>query len=187
METLTKGYDESTEIRESYEILPLQGVWTWLTGKEILDRDHLWRSSSAEMVAWSLVWVVVGVLLTVLAVYYSESTVISVTAYVIGVIFSASGARYVIATIIHHGVANMNVSDLKLTAPATARLLGKGAKVRLVPLLEPTAALLNSYLQEHHGRYPEQKDGPLFCNNVWKRLTRAGISYILQKYAKEVA
>ncbi|CAP41371.1 site-specific integrase [Bordetella petrii] len=84
-------------------------------------------------------------------------------------------------------LANMNVSDLKLTAPATARLLGKGAKVRLVPLLAPTTALLVSYLQEHHGQYLEQKDRPLFCNNVRKRLTRAGISYILQKYAREVS
>lgn len=84
-------------------------------------------------------------------------------------------------------LANMNVSDLKLNAPATVRLLGKGAKVRLVPLLAPTAALLVSYLQEHHELHPEQKDGPLFCNNVRKRLTRAGISYILQKYAQEAA
>ncbi|MBX5857194.1 tyrosine-type recombinase/integrase [Pseudomonas aeruginosa] len=84
-------------------------------------------------------------------------------------------------------LANMNVSDLKLNAPATVRLLGKGAKVRLVPLLAPTAALLVSYLQEHHELHPEQKDGPLFCNNVRKRLTRAGISYILQKFAQEAA
>lgn len=49
METLIKGYDESTEIRRSYERLPFQGVWTWLTGKEILNRDQLLRSQKLAL------------------------------------------------------------------------------------------------------------------------------------------
>ncbi len=82
-------------------------------------------------------------------------------------------------------LADMNVGDVRLNAPATVRLLGKGKKVRVVPLLAPTASLVGSYLEERQNRYPGQKDGPLFCNNVRKRLTRAGISYILQKYARK--
>ncbi|WP_200560355.1 hypothetical protein [Erwinia sp. S43] len=145
METLTKGYDESTEIRESYEILPLQGVWTWLTGKEILNRDQLWRSSSAEMVAWSLVWVAVGVLLTVLAVYYSENIVVSVTAYVIGVIFSASGARYVVATIIHHGVHG-HLFRNKLVNKVLCEILST------VFIVQPYEPYRRFHVYEHHGK-----------------------------------
>jgi hypothetical protein len=33
MDRVAKDYHHSTEIRKSYEILPLQGVWSWLTGK----------------------------------------------------------------------------------------------------------------------------------------------------------
>lgn len=34
MDRVEKDYHHSTEIRKSYEILPLQGVWSWLTGNK---------------------------------------------------------------------------------------------------------------------------------------------------------
>jgi len=50
-----KGYHQTTDIRRSYEVLPLQGGRTWLTGKELPERKALWQSSSTEMMpsaAW---------------------------------------------------------------------------------------------------------------------------------------
>lgn len=41
MNCMKKDYHQSTEIRNSYEILPLQGIWSWLTGKEKLGLKHL--------------------------------------------------------------------------------------------------------------------------------------------------
>ncbi len=82
-------------------------------------------------------------------------------------------------------LANINICDVRLSSPATVRLVGKGNKIRVVPLLTPTASLLGSYLKEHQHRYLDQKNWPLFYNNVRRRLTRAGISYSLQKYVIE--
>lgn len=45
MNRMKKDYHQSTEIRKSYEILPLQGIWSWLTGKEQLGRKPLWESN----------------------------------------------------------------------------------------------------------------------------------------------
>ncbi|MFM4733343.1 hypothetical protein [Aeromonas salmonicida] len=73
MNRMEKDYHQSTEIRKSYEILPLQGIWSWLTGKEQLSRKPLWESNSSELIVWSLLWVVIGLWLTRLAVFYAQS------------------------------------------------------------------------------------------------------------------
>jgi hypothetical protein len=64
MDRVEKDYHHSTDIRKSYEILPLQGVWSWLTGKEILGRKPLWESNSSELIFWSVLWIFIGVWLT---------------------------------------------------------------------------------------------------------------------------
>ncbi|MFM1664292.1 hypothetical protein [Aeromonas salmonicida] len=73
MNYMKKDYHQSTEIRNSYEILPLQGIWSWLTGKEQLGRKTPWESNSSELIVWSLLWVVIGLWLTHLAVFYAQS------------------------------------------------------------------------------------------------------------------
>lgn len=91
-------------LRDTYLILPFQGIWTWLTGKELEGRQPLWHSHSLEMVCWSLAWVLVGCLMTSLAWFGDMSLPLRLGLYLTGVLFAASGARYVVATIIHHGV-----------------------------------------------------------------------------------
>jgi integrase/recombinase XerD len=71
---------------------------------------------------------------------------------------------------------DLSVGDVRLDAPAQIRLLGKGRKMRAVPLLNNTLQLLRDHLR------PEQFDKPLFPNTRNQRLSRSGIRYILLKY-----
>jgi integrase/recombinase XerD len=79
-------------------------------------------------------------------------------------------------------IADLVVADIRLESPATVKLTGKGNKSRIVPLMTPTAKLVEHYLSENgmtktlHGQYP------LFQNRSQEKLTRAGIAYILKKY-----
>jgi site-specific recombinase XerD len=77
---------------------------------------------------------------------------------------------------------DLSVGDVRLDPPAQLRLLGKGRKMRSVPLMENTVPLLRDHLQENHLDRPEQFDKPLFQNARNQRLSRSGIRYILQKY-----
>lgn len=77
---------------------------------------------------------------------------------------------------------DLSVGDLRLDPPAQLRLLGKGRKMRAVPLMDNTVQLLRDHLQENHLDRPEQFDKPLFQNTRGQRLSRSGIRYILKKY-----
>jgi integrase/recombinase XerD len=77
---------------------------------------------------------------------------------------------------------DLSVGDLRLDPPAQLRLMGKGRKMRAVPLMDSTLQLLRDHLHENHLDRPEQFDKPLFQNARNQRLSRSGIRYILQKY-----
>ena len=81
---------------------------------------------------------------------------------------------------------DLTAGDVRLEAPAQVRILGKGRKVRVVPLMENTARLLQQYIDENHLALPENYDRPLFRNKYGNQLTRAGINYILQKHLQKV-
>ena len=77
---------------------------------------------------------------------------------------------------------DLSVGDVRLDPPAQLRLMGKGRKMRAVPLMDNTIPLVRDHLQENHLDRPEQFDKPLFQNARGQRLSRSGIRYILQKY-----
>jgi site-specific recombinase XerD len=77
---------------------------------------------------------------------------------------------------------DFSVGDVRLDPPPQLRLLGKGRKVRAVPLMDNTVQLLRDHLLENHLDRPEHVDKPLFQNARNQRLSRSGIRYILQKY-----
>jgi integrase/recombinase XerD len=77
---------------------------------------------------------------------------------------------------------DLSIGDVRLDAPAQLRLLGKGRKMRAVPLMENTAQLLHDHIHENRLDHPEQFAEPLFRNGRNQRLSRSGIRYILQKY-----
>lgn len=77
---------------------------------------------------------------------------------------------------------DLSAGDVRLDSPAQVRLLGKGRKMRAVPLMANTVALVRDHLRENHLDRPEQFDRPLFQNQRGQRLSRSGIRYILEKY-----
>ncbi len=86
-------------------------------------------------------------------------------------------------------IADARVADVRLHPPATVKLIGKGNKSRIVPLMEPMAKLIGQYLKENKRCFPHCNEYPLFRNNEGNKLTRSGIAYILNKYfieAKEL-
>jgi site-specific recombinase XerD len=82
-------------------------------------------------------------------------------------------------------LCDMTVSDLRLDAPSVTRLTGKGSKTRIVPLMPPMAALLRQYLRDYGLMDPALGCRPLFTNHCGNKLTRKGVSYILDKYFQE--
>jgi site-specific recombinase XerD len=81
-------------------------------------------------------------------------------------------------------IADLRVHDIRLSKPATLRLTGKGKKTRIIPLMEPTAKLIQQYLTEFHLEEPNKQSSVVFTNREGKKLTRAGITYILKKYVE---
>lgn len=75
------------------------------------------------------------------------------------------------------------VKDVRLDTPAVITLKGKGGKIRTVPLMKQTADLLSQYFSENHIVLRLHSDRPLFWNSQMKKLTRSGVTYIVQKYA----
>jgi site-specific recombinase XerD len=81
-------------------------------------------------------------------------------------------------------ITGMKVRDIRLEHPAKATLLGKGNKLREVPLLVNTTQHLQVYINEQRLTTPDKLDNPLFFNRQGKALTRTGATYILKKYIK---
>lgn len=103
--------------------------------------------------------------------------------------FSKEGRRdTVLLSILYDGaprvqeLADMKVADIRLQKPETIKLTGKGRITRIVPIMEPTARLLNQYITENDLNNPQKGAQPLFTNRSGNKLTRSGITYIFQKY-----
>lgn len=79
-------------------------------------------------------------------------------------------------------LVDLRMEDVRLSSPTVIRLTGKGNKSRLVPIMAPTEKLLRQYLDKQDPNYAAHGGYPLFCNRVGKKLTRAGVTYILDKY-----
>nr|WP_288828829.1 site-specific integrase [uncultured Clostridium sp.] len=80
-------------------------------------------------------------------------------------------------------LADLTVSSIRLEPPAQIKLHGKGDKTRIVPLMSNTAKLLRDYMAEYKLGESHTLQYPLFCNQRKEPLTRAGVTYILKKYA----
>lgn len=78
---------------------------------------------------------------------------------------------------------DLTVGDIRLDEYPSVKLTGKGNKARNIPLMHKTAALLRHYIKEHDLDLPHKQSYPLFQNPQNNKFTRAGITYILQKYA----
>ena len=79
-------------------------------------------------------------------------------------------------------IADLTPSMVRLSAPMTIKLVGKGKRARIVPLMEKQADILLQYMNENNLVGANANLYPLFPGRKGEKLTRAGISYILGKY-----
>lgn len=84
-------------------------------------------------------------------------------------------------------LCDLNIANIRRSAPMTVAIRGKGAKIRYVPVMDPTARLLTDYL-EHRDRHPclDGDADPLFRGPNHSRLTRSGIAKILTRHVGAV-
>jgi site-specific recombinase XerD len=81
---------------------------------------------------------------------------------------------------------DLNAGDVRLDPPAQVRLMGKGRKMRAVPVMDATVEILRDHLRTTGLERIEHSDQPLFQNRRGERLSRSGVRYILQKYVELV-
>lgn len=81
-------------------------------------------------------------------------------------------------------IADLIIGNIRIKAPATIQLSGKGNKTRIIPLMPQTVNIIKFYIAENNLLIESSIDKPLFYNKDNKKLTRAGISYILKKYVE---
>lgn len=132
--------EESARIRESYAALPFQAFWTWLTGKELRGRRPQWSSSPLECLIWSCVWLLGGCTASIIILLNEQNRFWLIPS----VIFTAGGARYIVATIIHHAVHHtLFVSPLK------NKILSE--ILSTVIIVQPYDTYRQFHVFEHHG------------------------------------
>ncbi|SHG74821.1 site-specific integrase [Chryseobacterium vrystaatense] len=81
-------------------------------------------------------------------------------------------------------LVDLSPSCVRFEYPYHIRVTGKGNKQRDIPLLKEQINLLEQYVKENHLLRPEKQFSPLFFNRGGGKLTAAGVTYILKKYAK---
>ena len=84
-------------------------------------------------------------------------------------------------------LVDLTPRSVRLEEPCYITLNGKGRKIRQVPIMRQTAALLASYLKEHGIDSADKLDHPIFFNAWKEKLTRQGVAYIISKYVCETA
>jgi len=79
-------------------------------------------------------------------------------------------------------IRNLTPQSLRLAGAPTVTLIGKGNKARFVPISSKNAKILRQYVKERKLDMLENMHNPLFSNRLGGKLSRGGISYILDKY-----
>lgn len=81
-------------------------------------------------------------------------------------------------------VIDLTPSMLRIESkPAVIKIIGKGNKPRLVPMLDTQTQHLKHYVKEHRLNEPHTNMYPLFFNSRKQKLTRAGVGHIVRRYA----
>lgn len=79
-------------------------------------------------------------------------------------------------------IIDLTPYSLRLNKPNTVKIIGKGNKVRIVPLMDEEVIHLKNYMSKNSLLEDYANMYPLFSNTRKEKLTRAGVAYILQKY-----
>ena len=79
-------------------------------------------------------------------------------------------------------IIDLTASSVRLTKPFTVKLVGKGNKARIVPLMDQEVIHLKDYMERNNLLQSHANLYPLFYNNRREKLTRAGVHHILHHY-----
>ncbi len=82
-------------------------------------------------------------------------------------------------------IIDLTPLSVRLTKPFTIKLVGKGKKARIVPLMDEQVVHLKYYMEKNHLLMPHANLYPLFYNNRKEKLTRAGVHHIFKYYASK--
>ncbi len=80
-------------------------------------------------------------------------------------------------------ISDLKPSSIRSNKPYTIKIVGKGNKARIVPLMEEEIVHIKRYMTENNLLEAHSGMNPLFYNSLKEKLTRAGINSILTKYA----
>lgn len=83
-------------------------------------------------------------------------------------------------------ICDLKAINVRLKVPAVVRLYGKDRKMREVPLDAPCADILRRYMEENRLNQTMMSDMSLFFNSQIRKLSRSGVSYVLEKYTDMV-
>ncbi|EOU09332.1 hypothetical protein I588_05278, partial [Enterococcus pallens ATCC BAA-351] len=76
-------------------------------------------------------------------------------------------------------IIETQICNIRFSSPPSVEVLGKGAKYRQIPFSLEVRDLLREYLKDQNLNISSEQY--VFRNNVNKKLTRAGVQYILDK------
>lgn len=79
-------------------------------------------------------------------------------------------------------IIDLNPASIRLNKPYTIKIIGKGNKARIVPLMEEEIKHIRGYMAENNLLEAHTRMNPLFSNSRKEKLTRAGVNSILKKY-----
>jgi len=79
-------------------------------------------------------------------------------------------------------IIDLTYGNVMLNDTVTILLTGKGGKSRVVPLMTPTGNLLKNYISVLGKDVYRNSYEIIFLNRGGKKFTRAGVSYLIQKY-----
>jgi site-specific recombinase XerD len=79
-------------------------------------------------------------------------------------------------------ISDLKPSSIRLNKPYTIKIVGKGNKARIVPLMKEEIMHIKRYMTENNLLEAHSGMNPLFYNSRKEKLTRAGINSILKKY-----
>lgn len=80
---------------------------------------------------------------------------------------------------------NIRPADFRLDRLPLVRILGKGRKERIVPLVPATAKLVRNYLDETNRSLTDTM--PLLLNYRGEKMNRSGVRFLIDKYWKRAA
>ena len=78
---------------------------------------------------------------------------------------------------------DLTVDSLRILAePYTIRIYGKGRKIRIAPMVRNQIIILQKYMDRYGLNDSKCLSNPLFFNRRGEKITRTGVTYILNKY-----